>query len=273
MRIVILTGSFLRHDFLRKAIALDPEIRVLKSYCEITDRNLAAVIDSNKDDASLQYEHLEARQQSERDFFYPFVSLTPDYSNSVRLPFGHINKKKYVDEIIALNPDLLVAYGCSIIKEFLLDAFSGRILNVHLGLSPYYRGTGTNFWPLVNGEPEFVGATFMFMNSGIDTGEIIHQIRAEIRLGDTPHQIGNRLISDMAGVYRTLIRRFNHIEAVEQIPVPEDAKFYLRKRFSPDSVRQLYANFKAGMIQDYLAERENRIERVPIINNPSLTAY
>ena len=39
-----------------------------------------------------------------------------------------------------------------------------------------------------------VGATFMYIDAGIDTGEIIHQIRADIVIGDSPHSIGNRLI-------------------------------------------------------------------------------
>jgi len=48
-----------------------------------------------------------------------------------------------------------------------------------LGLSPYYLGSGTNYWPLVNEKPEFVVATFMHIDTDIDTEEIIHQIRAK----------------------------------------------------------------------------------------------
>ena len=53
--------------------------------------------------------------------------------------------------------------------------FSRKFLNVHLGLSPYYRGSGTNVWPLINTEPDMVGAT-LCIDAGIDNGEIIHQI-------------------------------------------------------------------------------------------------
>ena len=61
-------------------------------------------------------------------------------------------------------------------------------------MSPYYRGSGTNFWPFVNNELQFIGATFMHIDEGVDTGEIIHQIRANIFHDDNIHQIGNRLI-------------------------------------------------------------------------------
>ena len=35
------------------------------------------------------------------------------------------------------------------------------MINVHLGLSPYYKGSATNFWPFVNNELQFLGVTFM----------------------------------------------------------------------------------------------------------------
>jgi methionyl-tRNA formyltransferase len=122
----------------------------------------------------------------------------------------------------------------------------------------------------VNGEPEFVGATFMYMDSGIDTGEVSHQIRAEIREDDTPHQIGNRLIAEIGMVYRKFIKSFHNLEPVPQLPIPENAKFYLRKDFSPESVRILYENFKSGMIRTFLENKDEKLNQAPIIQNPTL---
>ena len=88
----------------------------------------------------------------------------------------------------------MLVFGTGLLKRPLLDAFAGRLLNIHLGLSPYYRGAGTNFWPLVNREPEFCGATIHFLDEGVDTGPIIAHVRPAIRSGDGPHDIGNRTI-------------------------------------------------------------------------------
>jgi methionyl-tRNA formyltransferase len=84
-------------------------------------------------------------------------------------------------------------------------------------LSPYYRGSGTNFFPFVNNEPEYVGATFMYIDEGIDTGEIIHQIRPTIFLGDTIHHVGNRLIKEMAIVCEKLIISFNQLQTIDSL--------------------------------------------------------
>src|SRR5262249_55148982 len=207
VNIVFLTGSELRHSFVRKAIALSRGASVIRSYCEGTEKSVWRLVESAgacADDARAR--HLAARDQSEKDFFSAFVALAPDRSEPIFLPKGEINEPAHADDIGALRPDLLACYGSSLIRAPLLTRFEGRFLNVHLGLSPYYRGAGTNFWPLVRGEPEFVGATFMHIDPGVDTGEIIHQMRARVLPGDSPHQIGNRLIADMVQVYAAVIR-------------------------------------------------------------------
>ena len=86
-----------------------------------------------------------------------------DSSNAVKIRKGEINDEQVVRQIKDLNPDLLVCYGSSLITSDLLEIYNKRFLNVHLGLSPSYRGSGTNAWLLINNEPHMVGATFMYM--------------------------------------------------------------------------------------------------------------
>jgi methionyl-tRNA formyltransferase len=266
-KIVILTGSELRHTFFRKYISMSDEIKVLGCYCEGTEKSLHAIIKEETNNI-LRARHLAARTQSEIDFFEPFVKYIPDHSNPVFIPKGKINSSEHTKAIIDANPDLLIAYGCSIIKEPLLSAFKGCFLNVHLGLSPYYRGAGTNYWPLVNNEPEYVGATFMHIDAGIDTGEIIHQTRAKIIWGDMPVQIGNRLIGKMSRVYRDIIVNFDDLKKMSQLKRAVSKKVYKIKDYSEESVAVLYENFQNGLVEKYIVEKINGCMKVPIIENP-----
>ncbi len=268
-RVIILTSSELRHTFFRNFIALSDGISVIHSYCEVLEKSLQTIV-KNQRDHILRTKHLLNREQSEKDFFELFVHHIPDNSNTTFLPKGDINSSFYTEAIIKANPDLLIAYGCSIIREPLLSAFAGRFLNVHFGLSPYYRGSGTNYWPLVNKEPEYIGATFMYIDAGIDTGEIIHQIRPRIVWGDNPSSIGNRLILDMAYTYRDIIRHFEVIQRMKQLPKPDKEKVYKRKDFSELSVNILYDNFKNDLVKKYLSEETERCKKVPIICNPTI---
>ncbi len=267
-KIIILTGSELRHTFLRKALALDINIKVLKSYCEGSEKSLATQIEKKFEDESLERQHLRWREQSEKDFFEPFCEYTVDRSSPRSIAKGEINDSEIIDEIILLKPDLIIAYGCSIIKGRLLDVFEGRFINIHLGLSPYYRGSGTNFWPLVNNKVDCVGVTFMHIDEGVDTGRIIHQLRARVFENDTPHQIGNRLIADMIKTIRVLLVNFNTLDNMDQLPILDNAKYYKNSDYDANAVKILYENFKNGMVEVSLKQNED--EKVKIIQNPVL---
>jgi phosphoribosylglycinamide formyltransferase 1 len=268
LNIVILTGAELRHDFVRKILALTPGVHVQRSYCE--DVNLGAFVREQPGGNSGRLAHLEMRERSEHDFFAAFCGFAEDRSNPVRLVKGEVNEVRYVDEIKSLCPGLIVAYGCSLIKAPLLKAFNRRVLNVHLGLSPYYRGSSTNYWPLVNKTPEYVGATFMYMDEGVDTGEVIHQIRARIYKGDSPHQIGNRLICDIALVYGEIIQKLKNLKTMNQLSVSSKSRYYRRADFSENSVQVLRENFVSGMVDKYIGQKRERCKAVPIIKNPAV---
>jgi len=273
MKIVILTGNELRHEFMRKFIARDSQIDVVASYCEGKEKSLKVLVQNDEREDQLRLKHLEAREVSEEDFFRLYCNAVFDESNPKFIKKGDINNPEHVEEIIKLNPDLLIAYGCSLIKTELLDIFEGRFINVHLGLSPYYRGSGTNFWPLVNGEPEFVGATFMYIDSGVDTGEVIHQLRADIHYGDMPVQVGNRLIVDIAKEYCHLIKSFNQIQRMSQSVFNSDieTKYYKKLDYTEESVSRLYQRFSEGLVDIYLKTKNERHLASPIIKNSTLT--
>jgi phosphoribosylglycinamide formyltransferase-1 len=270
-RVVLLTGSELRHSFVRKAIALSEGVSVIRSYCEGTEKSLLHFVESVDGGAdTARARHLAARQQSERDFLAAFVALAPDHSTPIFIAKGDINGPGHADDVAELHPDMLACYGGSLIRGPLLARFEGRFLNVHLGLSPYYRGAGTNFWPLVRGEPEFVGATFMHIDAGIDTGRVIHQIRARVFPGDTPHQIGNRLIVDMALVYADIVSKFSILPDMTQLPEPADVSVYRQKDFTEASAQEVARQFAEGLVDRYLREIEQRALRAPIIENPAV---
>lgn len=269
-KIVLLTGSELRHDFFRIFLGNIPNIKVLKSYCESADLNLMSIIADDIDN-SLRKRHLYQREQTEKDFFELFCKHTKDNSNPVFIKKGQINSEIYVNEIKKLNPDIIISYGCSIIKEPLIECFNNRFINIHLGLSPYYKGSGTNFWPFVNNELEYLGVTFMYIDKGIDTGKIFHQIKADIKLNDDMHKIGNRLIKDFVTLLPVIIENFDAIEDVSEISIAkENEKLYKNIDFTEKSLELAYNNFSKGMIDNYLRYKTELDGKVKIVYNPIL---
>ncbi|MEO7574489.1 MAG: formyltransferase family protein [Ilumatobacteraceae bacterium] len=251
------------------ALGLDPGIEILQSICEQKPTLLEDVKESLETDSDA-LAHANERMQSEQNFFQEIVNRAPDRSNPILVSKNAISEDLSLQALIRiLNPDVLVCYGTSIIREPLLTDFRGRFLNIHLGLSPYYRGSATNFWPLVYCEPELVGATFMHIDSGVDTGEVVHQIRARIFPDDTPHTIGNRLIEDVTGTAGSVIRKLSEMRSVAQSSINHnlrEEKVFRRRDFSGAAVRKLRANFANGLLEEYCSNKNQRDQAVPIFD-------
>ena len=84
-----------------------------------------------------------------------------------------VRTQEFTDAIGALAPDLIVtvAYG-RIITKAVLDIPLLGCINVHGSLLPGYRGAAPMQWAIINGET-VTGITTMFMNEGMDTGDML----------------------------------------------------------------------------------------------------
>lgn len=267
-KIIILTGNELRHRYFRKKIALNSGIQVLRSFCESEEDLIEK--GAAQASATKRQQHLLAREQSEKDFFEVFTNIAEDLSNAVVISRGEINNVVCFEEIKSLEPDLIIVYGASLLKDPLLSRFPNKILNVHLGLSPYYRGAATNFWPLVDRNPACVGATFMYIDAGVDTGEIIHQVRASYNFFDTPSTIGNRLIKDMSEIFSEIIVKHERLVKPAVTGYTGFEKLYKKRDFKEEAVEQLYLNFEGGMVEEYLSKMNEMNSRFPIVTNPAI---
>jgi phosphoribosylglycinamide formyltransferase 1 len=263
--IVIITSDSIRHNYFKILFSQNKKINILRTYVETSENFLfkeRVIVESAL--ANKVEQHFDARHNTEYDFFSDIIEFCEDKSNSKYIDKGEINNSYIVDEIIKLNPDLIITYGCSIIKPTLIETFKDRVINVHLGLSPYYFGSGTNFHCLVNNEFQFEGYTFMYMDKGIDTGKVIHQSRAKILPFDNPHQIGNRLIKQMTRDFIDLVLNFNIIKNKNSV-TNYKGKTYTKKDATDELTLRLYDNFDDGAVIKYLLNKVKLSQQYPLI--------
>ncbi len=100
---------------------------------------------------------------------------------------------EFIEQIKALKPDVIcvVAYGKILPKEILEIPKYGCI-NVHGSLLPKYRGAGPIQWAVLNGD-KTTGITTMYMNEGMDSGDIILQQEVQIGEDETTGKLWERL--------------------------------------------------------------------------------
>ena len=100
---------------------------------------------------------------------------------------------EFLEEIKNLNPDVIcvVAYGKILPKE-LLDIPKLGCINVHGSLLPKYRGAAPIQWAVLNGDKK-TGITTMYMDEGMDTGDMILKEEVEIGEYETTGELWDRL--------------------------------------------------------------------------------
>ncbi len=86
-----------------------------------------------------------------------------------------INDEETITLLQQLNPDLIIIHGTRILSLKLLQSVSCKVMNIHAGITPKYRGVHGAYWALAESDPINCGVTVHFVDAGIDTGEIILQ--------------------------------------------------------------------------------------------------
>ena len=116
-------------------------------------------------------------------------------------------------------PDLIVvvAYG-KILPKRVLELPQYGCINVHASLLPRYRGAGPIQWAILNGESE-TGITTMYMGEGLDTGDMLEQVKTPIGENETADELYTRL-SKMGA--ETLLVTLQKLDADALLRTPQD---------------------------------------------------
>jgi methionyl-tRNA formyltransferase len=101
----------------------------------------------------------------------------------IRVP--SVNSGVLRELLRALNPDVVVVTGTRIIGRDTLRATEAPFINIHTGITPAYRGTHCGYWAVAEGRLDLVGTTIHFIDEGIDTGPVIHQVACDIDRTDS----------------------------------------------------------------------------------------
>lgn len=256
MKLVIFTGNQRRHRYVANVLTEQFPNSLVVSECQSLQLHSSG--------SDLIDEHFALRDEAEAVYF-----AQADYFDSATLPIlkGEVNTDTVVSTVDSFKPDMGVVYGASILNEKVLSLLpDNRFINLHLGLSPYYRGSGTNFWPFVNDELWYVGSTILFIDEGVDTGDIITHVRPDFYPKDTVHTVGCKVIRDSAQVLLTILSRFAAdlpVTGVKQWSASSE-RYYRRKDFDEVALTHYYQNLKSGMIEQYIATDKPKIRLVEL---------
>ena len=132
--------------------------------------------------------------------------------------------EEFLNQIKELKPDVMcvVAYG-KILPIELLEIPPKGSINVHGSLLPKYRGAAPIQWAVLNGETK-TGITTMYMDAGMDTGDMILKEEVEIGENETTGELWERLSKIGA---KLLVETLKQIEAGTAPRQPQGEDFTL----------------------------------------------
>ena len=104
-----------------------------------------------------------------------------------------VRDPEFIDTLRSMDPDVIVvvAFG-QILPESILSLPRYGCINVHASLLPKYRGAAPIQWAIINGEKE-TGVTIMYMEKGLDTGDMIAKASIPIDSRETGESLHDKL--------------------------------------------------------------------------------
>jgi len=261
-RWAVVTSDHARHRYIANVLSRHPLVHAL--VVEPKSRNPSDNYQNDTEEGFLS-RYFEAREVSEAailsegkdwNFAHPMLVL--------EAAKGEINDSSITRRLRGEGITHCLVFGASWLTAPWLEAFPDRLFNLHLGLSPHFRGTGTNFWPLYQGLPEYVGATIHRLDAGIDSGPILFHVRPEPELGDDAHSLGNKTIKKAARALLIQLDQLSRLPPVRQWHESNE-RSYKSKDFNAQALAVMLDRLKHGLMSAYVHDIKARASKVRLV--------
>jgi len=168
------------------------------------------------------------------------IDFLPKNVRSLSVRMGDLTQLPAAVLEPALEADVVVVFGSSYIRSPLVERFiAARAVNIHMGLSPYYRGSSCNFWAMNDGRADMVGATIHMLSKGLDSGGILFHALPEPAECD-PWVFTMRAVeAAIAG----LAERIAAGDLLDHEPVVQDPDLLIRYTRNAEFTDQIAADF------------------------------
>lgn len=255
MNIVFLTGDHPRHRFVARALARTGRLKAMvvetrEAHVPEPPAHLPA------DTRALFIRHFAERETAEMRFFGAPVSPDPLAGiETLTIAREELNGPKTWSLIERLQPDLLLSYGVHKLTPETLAHAPARRWNIHGGLSPWYRGVITHFWPSYFLQPQMTGMTVHETTEAIDGGDVIHQCCAELVRGDGVHDLACRAVTALVAELPELMERLARGETKPPVRPVTSGRIWRQADWVPAHLHPVY-DFYQNRIVDRCLDGE-----------------
>jgi len=263
MKLLVLCGDHRRHRYVASSLALHFDVCGIVKM--IREPSICLPPEGlRKIDIANFRRHFEDRDLAEKKYFgNPVVPSAP----ILEAELNSLNSDEILKFIEEQAPDSALVFGTGLLSQGIIARLPRHTVNLHLGLSPRYRGAATLFWPFYFLEPAWAGATFHYLVAEPDAGGIVHQVCPPLFKQDGIHDVGCRTVISATkaaiALFDNLVRG-SHWVAKEQ---RRTGKNFLNKDFRAQHLRVIYNLYDNDVVRAFLEDELPSI-RPKLIEQP-----
>jgi len=102
-----------------------------------------------------------------------------DFENTTTHRVASVNDEACKELLLQIQPHIVLVNGTRIISKRILQCTNAIFINMHVGITPWYRGSHGGYWALYNNDAENFGTTIHLVDTGVDTGGVLKQVFAK----------------------------------------------------------------------------------------------
>ncbi len=252
MRVVTITGDHPRHGYFVRQVAesgllAGTIVEQRESFSPEAPEDLSTRL------AALFRMHFDRREAAEQCFFGGVVLDGVADTPALTVSRESLNGPDTVAFLKSVEPDLILSYGCHMLKPPVLACARSYAWNVHGGLSPWYRGVATHFWPSYMLEPQMTGMTLHETTDQLDGGAIVHQTGVEMVRGDGLHDLACRALQSFADEMPAFLRQVSQVpEPVTGIAQRTTGRLWTVATWRPEHLVVIYDHFEDRIVDRVL---------------------
>ncbi|MGK0442868.1 MAG: folate-dependent phosphoribosylglycinamide formyltransferase PurN [Pseudohongiellaceae bacterium] len=247
MKILLLTGNHPRHAYIARKLA---NAKLLSGLIiEHRENHVLEAPRGIPDKTKTLFDHHFLSREKTEDYF--FGNSTFPKVETQHCTMASLNELATSVFIKKLNPDLLLSYGIHKLDKTTLSAAKGECWNIHGGLSPWYKGAITHFWPSYMLEPNMTGMTIHTLSQRLDAGDIIHQTAAPMIEKDGLHDVAARAVISLAQNLELLILKSHDGKIIKQ-KQHGNGKLWLTTDWKPSHLHLIYDYYNNQIVDGYL---------------------
>jgi len=232
MKITLFTSNKIRHNYL---------INLFSYFCDrlfVVQEN--EIISNQNVESETMKNYFEKVDSAQTKFFgNSNVNNSSKNIKILTIKSGDLNKCSLTFLSDFLKSDIYVVFGSSYIKGHLIDFLvEQKAINIHMGVSPYYRGTDCNFWALYDNNPHLVGATIHALSKGIDSGPMLYHAMSNIKTNPFEYTM-----STVKAAFHSIAERIKDKSIFEIKPIAQDKSKEVRYSKKIEFNEQVVKNY------------------------------